>query len=672
MEFYIKKIQRIISKNHQFIRTLKTIKRIIGLRSSGRPGAVILVTILMATLTTSINAQPPSHAADVATTAMNIWKDSFMLSGDKFAKWRYDQGVILKGIEGLWYATGDGKWFDYIRKSMDFYVENDGTIKRYRPDEYNIDHVNNGKLLLLLYQVTGKEKYKKAADHIREQLRTHPRTSEGGFWHKKIYPYQMWLDGLYMAQPFYAAYAKLFHEDTAFNDIARQFVLMEKHAADAETGLLYHGWDESRQQQWADPVTGRSPNIWGRALGWYGMAMVDVLDHFPDHHWGKDSIVAILNRFAKAVAAVQDEKTGLWYDVPDKPEEVKNYFEASASSMLVYTLAKGVRKGYLDESYLKNAEKAYDGIIRRFIKKENGMVNLYGTVAVSGLGGKPYRDGSFDYYMSEPVIVNDPKGMGAFINAANEMEMLPALSFAKGKTILIDNYYNNEWKKDANGVPFRWHYTWDDKSNGGFAMLAGIINRFGAETSSLTSAPTPQNLKNASVYIIVDPDTDKETERPVYIEPVQADAIARWVHAGGVLLIMGNDAGNTDLQSLNNLASQFGIRFNEDNFNLVQGNEFEQGAVKVPAQHSVFKKAKKLYIKELATLEVRKPATTLLAKNGKNIMAISRHGKGLVFAIGDPWLYNEYVDGRKLPDDFDNYKAAEDLVKWLLTQAKRK
>ena len=603
---------------------------------------------------------------------MNIWKDSFMLSGDKFAKWRYDQGVILKGIEGLWYATGDGKWFDYIRKSMDFYVENDGTIKRYRPDEYNIDHVNNGKLLLLLYQVTGKEKYKKAADHIREQLRTHPRTSEGGFWHKKIYPYQMWLDGLYMAQPFYAAYAKLFHEDTAFNDIARQFVLMEKHAADVETGLLYHGWDESRQQQWADPVTGRSPNIWGRALGWYGMAMVDVLDHFPDHHWGKDSIVAILNRFAKAVAAVQDEKTGLWYDVPDKPEEVKNYFEASASSMLVYTLAKGVRKGYLDESYLKNAEKAYDGIIRRFIKKENGMVNLYGTVAVSGLGGKPYRDGSFDYYMSEPVIVNDPKGMGAFINAANEMEMLPALSFAKGKTILIDNYYNNEWKKDANGVPFRWHYTWDDKSNGGFAMLAGIINRFGAETSSLTSAPTPQNLKNASVYIIVDPDTDKETERPVYIEPVQADVIARWVHAGGVLLIMGNDAGNTDLQSLNNLASQFGIRFNEDNFNLVQGNEFEQGAVKVPAQHSVFKKAKKLYIKELATLEVRKPATTLLAKNGKNIMAISRHGKGLVFAIGDPWLYNEYVDGRKLPDDFDNYKAAEDLVKWLLTQAKRK
>src|SRR5687768_8507255 len=384
------------------------------------------------------NAQPWSQR--LATTAMTLWKDSFTLEGDKTAKWRYDQGVILKGMEGIWAATGDARWFQYIQKSMDFYVSEDGSIKGYRPDEYNIDHINNGKLLLLLYRVSGKEKYRKAADALRAQLNTHPRTSEGGFWHKKIYPSQMWLDGLYMGQPFYAEYAALFDEDTVFNDITRQFVLMEKHARDPKTGLLYHGWDESRAQLWADKTTGLSPNFWGRALGWFGMAMVDALDHFPANHPGRDSIISILNRFAKAVTKVQDAKTGLWYDVVDKPGVPKNYTEASASSMLVYTLAKGVRKGYLPPSYLPYAKRGYDGIVRQFIKVENGQTNLHGTVAVSGLGGKPYRDGSFAYYMSEPVIVNDPKGMGAFINAANEMALLETAKPGAGKTVLLDRY----------------------------------------------------------------------------------------------------------------------------------------------------------------------------------------------------------------------------------------
>ena len=164
---------------------------------------------------------------------------------------------------------------------MDFFVKDDGSIKDYRPDEYNIDHINNGKADVASLPGYGKEKYKKAADLLRDQLRTHPRTNEGGFWHKKIYPYQMWLDGLYMGAPFYAEYAKLFHEDTAFNDIANQFIWMEKHARDAKTGLLYHGWDESKQQKWANKETGLSPLFWARALGWYGDGMVDALDYFP-------------------------------------------------------------------------------------------------------------------------------------------------------------------------------------------------------------------------------------------------------------------------------------------------------------------------------------------------------------------------------------------------------
>ena len=616
----------------------------------------------------AIGAQAQKYSQQLALTAMSIWKDSFALEGDKVAKWRYDQGVILKGIEGIWNATGEKKWFDYIQKSMDFYVREDGTIKGYRRNEFNIDHINNGKLILLLYRVTGKEKYRRAAELLRSQLKEHPRTSEGGFWHKNIYTHQMWLDGLYMGQPFYAEYAMLFHEDTAFNDIARQFILMERHSRDPKTGLLYHGWDESRQQQWADKTTGRSPNVWGRALGWYGMAMVDALDHFPVNHPGRDSIVQILNRFAKAVLSVQDSKTGLWYDVPNLPNEPKNYFEASASSMLVYTIAKGVRNGYLPSSYLQAARKGYDGIIKRFIKKENGQVNLHGTVAVSGLGGKPYRDGTFAYYMSEPVIVNDAKGVGAFIKASVEMEMLETLPRGKGKVVVLDNYYNNEWKKDATGTMVPYHYTWNDKTNSGFAMLGDIFRMHGVTTRSLIDAPSASSLKGANMYIIVDPDTEKETEKPNYIEKAQTQAIAAWVKDGGVLVLMGNDAGNAEFKQFNGLASLFGVQFNEDNFNQVKDNQFEQGTVSVSANNPVFKTAKKLYIKELATLKLSKPATPVLNKEGRVVAAMAKYGKGTVFAIGDPWLYNEYVDGRKLPAEFDNYKAATDLVNWLIKQ----
>lgn len=377
-------------------------------------------------------AQPSEkYSVRMAETAMKLWPDSFILEGEgKPVKWSYDLGVILKGIEYVWEATGDRKWIDYIRKMMDHYVQNDGTIQMYKLQDYNIDYINNGKLLLLLYRITGETMYEKAASVLRNQLRTHPRTSEGGFWHKKIYPSQMWLDGLYMGQPFYAEYAKLFNEPEAFDDITRQFVLMERHSRDEKTGLLCHGWDESRKQAWADPVTGRSPNFWGRSLGWYGMALVDALDHFPEAHSGRDSLVVILHRFAEAVTNFQDKKSGVWYDVVDQGRRKGNYLEASASCMLVYTLAKGVRKGYLPKSYLNQANRGYKGILREFVSKRNdGGINLERTVQVSGLGGAGrYRDGSFEYYISEPVIQNDPKGIGAFIKCATEMEKYAKLS----------------------------------------------------------------------------------------------------------------------------------------------------------------------------------------------------------------------------------------------------
>ena len=392
--------------------------RQLSLRLSLRLCAFAGVIFLLFTLPHSVSAQSLSEQA--AATAMTaLWRDS---SGYP-SKWTYDHGLVLKGIERVYDATKDKQYLEFIQRNLDHFVSDDGSIRTYKLDDYNIDNILPGRNLLFLYKTTGNEKYRKAAALLREQLKTHPRTSEGGFWHKKIYPSQMWLDGLYMGEPFYAEYAATFNEPAAFDDIAKQFILMERHARDDKTGLLYHGWDESKQQRWADPTTGRSPNFWGRAMGWYAMALVDTLDYFPEKHPQHAELIAILGRLAGAVAKYQDARSGLWYQVLDKGGAKGNYLESSAACMFVYALARGARKGYLPVKYLKTAADGYRGIQRQFVTYDaSGQFNLAGTVSVAGLGGNPYRDGSYEYYLSEKVVTNDPKGIGAFLLAATEME----------------------------------------------------------------------------------------------------------------------------------------------------------------------------------------------------------------------------------------------------------
>jgi len=627
-----------------------------------------------------VQAQTVRPAEGIAETVMTRWKNSWELQPGRTEKWSYDQGVVLKGMEGLWLNTADGKYFRFIQQSMDRFVNDDGTIRTYAIDEYNIDNINNGKILLLLYKVTGQQKYLKAAGLLREQLRTHPRTKEGGFWHKKIYPYQMWLDGLYMGEPFYAEYAAMFHDRAALDDVLDQFRFMEIHSADERTGLLYHAWDESRQQRWADPETGRSPHFWGRAMGWYAMALVDALDYFPERNEKQEMLIKILERLAVAVQKYQEQKSGLWYEVLDKGSAKGNYLEASVSCMFTYALAKGVRKGYLPISYLSVARKGYRGIITRFIKTDpGGQVNLEGTVSVGGLGGNPYRDGSYEYYLSEKVVTNDPKGIGAFLMAANEMEIADGLSLARrslprDKTVTLDSFFNNEQKQDASGQMARWHYKWEEMLNSGFFFWGNEFRNLGGWTRSLVEAPSPVTLKGTDIYIIVDPDTKAETEQPNFIEPQHVKAITDWVKAGGVLVLMGNDAGNAEFDHFNQLAKQFGIQFNQDSKNRVQGTDFAMGSVMVNAGNPIFKTAKQLYLKEISTLSLTPPARSVMQHKGDVIMAVARLGRGTVFAVGDPWLYNEYVDGRKLPAEFENFQAAKDLSRWLLQQsmAKRK
>ena len=630
----------------------------------------VFIFLLIVASTVSASAQTRSYAADMAKTVMTIWRDS-LSSGGKPAKWTYDQSVFLKGIEGLWDATGDGQYFNYIQKSMDFFVDDKGNIRTYKYEDFTLDNITPGRQLLLLYNVTSKEKYLKAVQTMRKQLQEQPRTNEGGFWHKKIYPSQMWLDGLYMAEPFYTEYANTFHEDTIFNDAAKQFILIEKNSRDAKTGLLYHGYDESRQQKWADKTTGHSPNFWGRAMGWYGMGLVDVLENFPNDNPKKKELIQILNRFAAAIAKVQDKSSGLWWDILDQPGKEKNYTEASASSMFVYALAKGVRLGYLPSSFLPVAKKGYEGITKNFIKDENGQTNLYGTVSVSGLGGNPYRDGSYDYYVGEKVIVNDPKGVGAFLQAANEMEMLSTLSYGKGKTVLLDYYFNHETRMDA-GKPIRFHYIWEEQDNNGYSIFGKVFHKYGVETRSLEAAPTVQNLKGADIYIIVDPDTTSENKNPNYIQPKDIDAIYNWVKDGGVLLLLGNDSPNVEFTHFNQLAAKFGFQFNYDSKNRVIGNQFEMGAIKINSGNAVFKTANKIYIKEYASQKLFGPATAALMQGNNVVVSVAKVGKGTVFAVGDPWFYNEYTDGRKIPKEFENYKAAEDVVKWAIDQSKKK
>jgi unsaturated rhamnogalacturonyl hydrolase len=339
------------------------------------------------------------------------------------AIWHYEHGLQVMAIQKAGEVTGNARYTRFVLDWIDNFVQADGRIRTYRLDDYNLDQINAGKLLFGVYERTGDERYRKALDLLRGQLRTQPRTRSNGFWHKKIYPYQMWLDGIYMAGPFLAEYARRFDEPATFEEVAYQIRLIEEHTRDERTGLLYHAWDESKTQRWADPTSGRSPHFWGRAIGWYVMAIVDVLDHFPCEQAHRPDLIAILNRTAGALVKVQDESSGLWYQILDLPGRAGNYLEASASAMYVYALAKGVREGYLAPDYLLSARRGYHGLLQNLIKVDSlGMLTLDGTCGGAGLGGEPFRDGSFEYYVSEKVIPNDPKGVGPFILAALEME----------------------------------------------------------------------------------------------------------------------------------------------------------------------------------------------------------------------------------------------------------
>jgi unsaturated rhamnogalacturonyl hydrolase len=630
---------------------------------------IVVIFALLGGFVSSGFADEMPWSQRAANAAIARWPDGRFVPAGAPWVWNYELGTLLEGMDAVWMNTVDPRYFHYIQDSVDALLGPDGSIPTYKNDEYQLDNILLGRQLLLLYGVTQKPKYLKAATILYDQLQHQPRTPEGGFWHKQRYPNQMWLDGLYMAEPFYAEYAGLSHHPEKFSDITLQFVQMEEHARDAKTGLLYHGWDESKQQRWANSATGDSPEFWARGMGWYMMALVDTIGFYPENDPGRAQLLAILGREAAAVARTQDPASGLWYQVVDKPTAKGNYLESSAACMFVYALAKGVRRGYLPERYLANAERGYRGILTHFVKTgPDGDALLTDTVKGAGLGGDPYRDGSYAYYIGEKRATNDPKGVGAFLLASVEMENAQNAKLGRGDEVMVDGWFNSQQRVDAFGQRVYFHYKWGTEDEPGYSLFGHLFRDFGARTTELDAEPTAENLRGAQVFVIASPDNLEKNPQAHFANAQDADQIAQWVRAGGVLVIMENDTSFADLEHFNVVAEKFGIHFNSVLRKHVVGTQWEMGKIAVDGSGPIFHSPHTFYMKDVCTISVSGPAKAVLTEGSDIFMATAKYGKGTVYANVDPWLYNEYTDGRKLPAEYDNLAGGKELVRWVLEQ----
>ncbi|MBQ3766217.1 MAG: glycoside hydrolase family 88 protein [Bacteroidales bacterium] len=375
---------------------------------------------------TACTAKAPLSLRVVESEMARCPEATFLDGQEGRLKWNYTTGLELKSFLDVYEATGREEILDYVDAWYDAIIAEDGTIATYKKSNYSTDHVCPGRTLFQLYDITGKEKYRTAMDSLYVQVLEQPRTEDGGFWHKQVYPGQMWLDGLYMAQPFYVEYTNRFVSDSTeraenYADIVHQFTTVYAHTFDPTTGLLRHAWDSTGEMDWSDPETGQSDHAWGRALGWYCMALVDVAELMPDGS-DKDTLVRILQSLYGTIPLYADARTGMWFQVMDSPYRQGNYLEATASAMFIYVWLKGIRLGFLTGR--EPALQAYESLLKTFVTEKDGLVDLNDCCAVAGLGGKDNRRGDFDYYIHEPVRANDPKGIGPLVCAALEYERL--------------------------------------------------------------------------------------------------------------------------------------------------------------------------------------------------------------------------------------------------------
>ncbi|MGM9969179.1 MAG: glycoside hydrolase family 105 protein [Anaeroplasma sp.] len=354
---------------------------------------------------------------------MPLWNIEAIRSGKK-PVWNYIDGCMMTSLLEMYKTTKEQKYIDFVIKFVDYYVFDDGSIRGYEVEKYSTDDVCESRILFDLYDITHDEKYSKAIELSYSQIKTHPRTKEGNFWHKKIYPNQIWLDGLYMMQPFYTRYQTLRNKKD-YADIVKQFKNVRALMFDEEKKLYYHGYDSSKQMFWADPKTGLSKNFWLRSIGWFTVGLVDVLDFMDEQMYDEyNSIKVLLKEIIDGILQYQDPESKMFWQVPNYPNREGNYLETSGSSMIAYAILKGVRLEALPERYLNIGLEIFDGICEKYLSvKPDGDLNLGGICLVAGLGPENNlrRDGTYEYYISEPVVENDAKGVGPMIMAYTEV-----------------------------------------------------------------------------------------------------------------------------------------------------------------------------------------------------------------------------------------------------------
>ena len=605
--------------------------------------ALVLLTGMAGGANAGAQEQPMSVRA--ANSMIGLCPRVFSDTAGGPAEWIGEKADFLAGVQAVWRNSADRRDFICIQQSVDPVIGADGSLSSKRGGNQLVD-LEMARQLMLLYRVTLKERYFNAATAVYQSLQRQQRNASGGFSWSKGEPNVMTLSD-FEAEPFYAEYAHTFHHPEAFADIAKQFVLMQEHARDPKTGLLSYRWDESKQAPWADKNTGRDRGGSSAAgMASYMAALVDTIPFFPGEDAGRTQLIAILNEGASAVTRSQDGKSSVL------DEAARANGTSPAACLLVYALAKGVRRGYLPERYDDAAQRAYNAIVSNFVKNgADGAVMFTGSSARDHL-----EDGE------------EPSAVGAFLLASTEIENVKNAKVGRGDNVMVDGWFNSQKRMDATGQEIYFHYKWDEESNPGYSLWGHAFRNFGARTRALYAEPTLEDLKPAQIYIIASPDNLSVNPQAHFANETDAKEIAKWVRAGGVLAIMENDPSLADQEHFNVISEKFGIHFNSVLRMHVVGRDFAMGRFYIDGKGPIFHHPHTAYVKDVCTISVKPPAVPVYRHDKDIFMAEAKYGRGTVYAMVDPWFYNEYTNGLKLPAEYENYAAGVELARWLLEQ----
>ena len=562
--------------------------------------------------------------------------------------WDDETGLQLEGLDAVWYNTANGDYFRYGKGKVDEYLRVNEPRDSDNQTTSALGDALLGRQLLLLYRVTLDAKYYKAAAGIRETIASACDISSAGRSQSRS-------EVPCMAQPFLAEYASVFREPQDFAGITQSF----------------RRWNEMAYPPAEGKETAAADSR-ALAIARRAMALVDSLSYYPQEDPGRPELIAMLNRIASEAVRHQDSETGLFDELPRSTTSNHHPASPTAECLLVYALAKGARLGYLPERRSSHAQLAWQGVLKHFVQQDpSGAITMTEGAVNSARNRSPAEDkGS-----APPAALKDPNkegvGLGALLLAAAEVDNAPTAAIARGERVMLDAWYNSQQRKNAAGQSESFHYKWSDLSDSGYSLFGHIFQSFGAVTETLYSAPTKISLAKARFYIIVSPDIPIKNPDPHYMTDHDVEEIAAWVKSGGVLVLMENDPPNADIAHLNLLADRFGIHFDDVLHHHIIGEQVEDGRIPVATEGKLFHHPHTLYMKDTCAISLSGPALALLRDRGDVVMATAKYGRGTVFAAVDPWLYNEYTDGRKNPsiyNQFDNFSGGKELVQWLVQQ----